>query len=319
MPHIAGHVLGLTPDENPTQGGPTGAATTPVTKASQDAAINAVIRDLATYAITAKEANDALLALGVDQARAAALLRSTVIQRGQQNKPGEPTGEGAGPTGTAAPEGTTTAPTAAPTAAQDGTGATPTGQSAFQGGGVGPFGDFSSREEALLDLEGDFSGLRSVFGGFLGREPFGALSALGRRGAERQGDLALAQFLTNPASQRQGNPLTFRDFLGGSTGQNVSAQTVFSQLANIGQLFNQPASGFAPDDPNLRLRDAFESSPFAFAQALPAALAGIHPFFRDVASRTAQRLFDRSRTQQPETPFVQQLARRGGNIFGAFV
>ena len=115
MPHMAGHVLGLPPDENPTQGGPTGAATTPATKAAQDAEINAVLRDLTTYAITAREAHDALLGLGVDQARAAALLQATVDQREQQNKPGEPTEEGAGSTGPAAPEGTTATATTAAT------------------------------------------------------------------------------------------------------------------------------------------------------------------------------------------------------------
>ncbi len=61
--------------------------------------------------------------------------------------------------------------------------------------------------------------------------------------------------------------------------------------------------------------EPFLNDEFAFNQGVLPQLAGINPIFSNAIQNVAQRRFDRFRFNNPTTPFIQELARRGGNIF----
>jgi hypothetical protein len=185
---------------------------------------------------------------------------------------------------------------------------------ALQDEALAPIGDI--RAATLGQQEAVSGGLGDVFGQFLAGRPFGDVSAAAGGALRGLSDLAQSAFATRPITQ-SADPLTFRDFLASGAGGTINPAAIQGRLSDIGSLFNAPP-GLLSDLEEAR-RDLFKGNAFAFNTALAPALQQISPFFRNAAARQALNRFNQFQGSTPDVPFITDIARRGGNIFGAFV
>ena len=204
------------------------------------------------------------------------------------------------------PEGTTAAPTAAPTWSQ-------------WSDVTNPFAAFSKpRETWALEEE---TSLFPAWSQWMSGQPFGRVNSAARRGLEGLFDLAQAQFNVRPADiPRAGDPdppwgdqFLFRDFLRGG-GATVSPGNIMQRLVDI--------HGFGGEGTDIQRFDwnrFMDENFLTYQTSLAPSLRGLAPSARKFGEKYAQDIYNRFIAANPEGSFLDRVAAGGGNIFGAFV